>query len=137
MKSPSNLAIRLVVLAVALASLSVGAFAVTPVKHRKKAAVKTAAKTSPAKAASGASPKTVVRRTTVARAGAAASLARTPRRRAWVQTWDEPTYKDSTLGDLTEGEDPVVRQAAVEALGPFNGSVVVSDPTTGRFHLTV
>ena len=50
----------------------------------------------------------------------------------WVQTWDEPTYKDSTAHDQVDGEDLVVRRAAVEALGPYNGSVVVADPTTGR-----
>ena len=31
-----------------------------------------------------------------------------------------------------DGEDLDVRRAAVEALGPLNGSVVVSDPDTGR-----
>ncbi len=31
-----------------------------------------------------------------------------------------------------DGEDLDVRRAAVEALGPLNGSVVVSDPNTGR-----
>ena len=40
--------------------------------------------------------------------------------------------RDSTSGDNTVGEDPVVRQAAVEALGSLNGSVVVVDPETGR-----
>jgi penicillin-binding protein 2 len=56
----------------------------------------------------------------------------TRRRRVWVQTWDEPSYKDSTASDKTEGEDPIIRKAAVEALGPLNGSVVVVDPNTGR-----
>ena len=46
--------------------------------------------------------------------------------------WTEPTYADSTSGDNVDGEDLVVRRAAVEALGPFNGAVVVVDPTTGR-----
>lgn len=46
--------------------------------------------------------------------------------------WSTPTYADSTLGDVADGEDPVVRRAAVEALGPYNGSVVVADPFTGR-----
>jgi beta-lactamase class D len=54
------------------------------------------------------------------------------RRRGWVQTWDEPVFKDSTSADDTAGEDLVVRRAAVEALGPLNGSVVVVDPSTGR-----
>ncbi len=57
---------------------------------------------------------------------------RIARGNGWVQTWDEPTYKDSTSGDITGGEDPIVRQAAVEALGGLNGSIVVVDPETGR-----
>src|SRR5579872_1401093 len=46
--------------------------------------------------------------------------------------WDEPTFADSTLGDNVDGEDLDVRRAAVQALGPLNGSVVVADPNTGR-----
>ena len=58
----------------------------------------------------------------------------TTRRRpkVWVQTWDEPTFKDSTDGDSVEGEDLEVRRAAVDALGPYNGSIVVVDPNNGR-----
>ncbi|MFZ0759728.1 MAG: penicillin-binding transpeptidase domain-containing protein [Candidatus Sulfotelmatobacter sp.] len=37
-----------------------------------------------------------------------------------------------TSGDVTEGEDPVVRQAAIDALGNMNGTVVAIEPTTGR-----
>ena len=39
---------------------------------------------------------------------------------------------DPTAGDDTEGDDPTVRRAAVEALGPRRGSVVVVDPNNGR-----
>ncbi len=46
--------------------------------------------------------------------------------------WNVPTYADSTLGDNVDGEDLEVRRAAVEALGPYNGSVVVVDANTGR-----
>lgn len=46
--------------------------------------------------------------------------------------WLTPTYLDSTIGDITIGEDPAIRRAAVEALGNYNGSVVVVDPKTGR-----
>jgi len=46
--------------------------------------------------------------------------------------WLEPTFADSTIGDSVEGEDLAVRRAAVDALGPYNGSVVVADPQTGR-----
>lgn len=42
------------------------------------------------------------------------------------------SFGDSTEGDNIEGEDLTVRRAAVDALGPFNGSVVVSDAQTGR-----
>jgi len=46
--------------------------------------------------------------------------------------WAEPTFADSTVGDSVDGEDLMVRRAAVEALGPYNGSIVVADPQTGR-----
>ena len=46
--------------------------------------------------------------------------------------WTEPTFADSTVGDMVDGEDLAVRRAAVEALGPYNGSVVAVDPGTGR-----
>lgn len=46
--------------------------------------------------------------------------------------WLVPNFADSTEGDRLEGEDLVVRRAAVEALGGLNGSVVVADPQTGR-----
>jgi cell division protein FtsI/penicillin-binding protein 2 len=46
--------------------------------------------------------------------------------------WTEPTYADSTVGDSVEGEDLAVRKAAIDALGAYNGTVVVADPETGR-----
>ncbi len=35
-------------------------------------------------------------------------------------------------GDITTGEDPIVRQAAIDALGNMNGTVVAIQPTSGR-----
>jgi penicillin-binding protein 2 len=35
-------------------------------------------------------------------------------------------------GDITAGEDPVVRQAAIDALGGMNGTAVVINPANGR-----
>jgi len=35
-------------------------------------------------------------------------------------------------GDITAGEDPVVRQAAIDALGDMNGTAVVINPSNGR-----
>jgi penicillin-binding protein 2 len=40
--------------------------------------------------------------------------------------------EDLTAGDVTTGEDPVVRQAAIDALGNMNGTVVAIEPTSGR-----
>jgi len=40
--------------------------------------------------------------------------------------------EDIASGDITAGEDPVVRQAAVDALGNMNGTVVAIEPTSGR-----
>jgi penicillin-binding protein 2 len=37
-----------------------------------------------------------------------------------------------TEGDVTAGEDPIVRQAAIDALGSMNGTVVAIEPTSGR-----
>jgi LysM repeat protein/beta-lactamase class D len=42
------------------------------------------------------------------------------------------TFADSTVGDVAEYDDPVVRAAAVAGLGRYNGSVVAIDPNTGR-----
>lgn len=39
---------------------------------------------------------------------------------------------DPTDGDNVDGDDLAVRRAAVDALGPYNGTVVVVDPQTGR-----
>ncbi len=60
------------------------------------------------------------------------AVRRVRHRRSSYSPWTEPTYADSTASDNTEGEDPAVRRAAVEALGPYNGSVVVVEPNTGR-----
>jgi penicillin-binding protein 2 len=60
------------------------------------------------------------------------SRLRRNRRRVIFNPWTEPTFADSTSGDSVDGEDLAVRRAAVQALGPFNGSVVVADPKTGR-----
>jgi beta-lactamase class D len=46
--------------------------------------------------------------------------------------WTSPTYADSTDGDNIDGEDIDIRRAAVDALGQYNGSVVVVDSANGR-----
>ena len=39
---------------------------------------------------------------------------------------------DPAAGDITTGEDPMVREAAINALGSMNGTVVAIDPSNGR-----
>lgn len=39
---------------------------------------------------------------------------------------------DIFADDVTAGEDPIVRQAAIEAMGDMNGTAVVIDPSDGR-----
>jgi len=46
--------------------------------------------------------------------------------------WRAPNFADSAAGDYAEGDDPVARKAALDALGRLNGSVVVADADTGR-----
>ncbi len=107
---------------------------------RKTTAVRKSAATSvhraPTTPASATISRTSLAKATVATTRVSVTPARRtvtrPRVRQWVQTWDEPTFKDSTDGDAIEGEDLEVRKAAVEALGPYNGSVVVADPSNGR-----
>jgi penicillin-binding protein 2 len=43
-----------------------------------------------------------------------------------------PVLVDPTVGDLVDGEDLMARRAAVQALGPHNGAVIVADPNSGR-----
>src|ERR1700761_4498513 len=47
-------------------------------------------------------------------------------------TGDSYAVTDITAGDVTAGEDPIVRAAAIEALGNMNGTAVAIDPSTGR-----
>jgi cell division protein FtsI/penicillin-binding protein 2 len=84
-----------------------------------------------ASAAKRAAPASAAAHTTLA-STVARTGAKTTKKRGWVQTWDEPTFASSASGDDPTGEDLTVRAAAIEALGPYNGSIVVVDPTTGR-----
>jgi beta-lactamase class D len=101
----------------------------------KKAALKAATKSAP-KSAAKAAPRTAPQSAPVAKRPPAKAVV-APR----VVTkppvvsggpWTEPTFADSTDGDNVDGEDLNIRRAAVEALGPYNGSVVVVDPSNGR-----
>lgn len=62
-----------------------------------------------------------------------ARVTRTSRRRRYYERFYTSSFaEDITNGDVTAGEDPVVRRAAIEALGNMNGTVVAIEPTSGR-----
>jgi membrane carboxypeptidase/penicillin-binding protein len=119
--------------------------------HRAAAARSTGAAARPAArsaAAHGraarATRNTVSSRSTVrltARGSARARLRRaaftatiTPRRHRFVEQFTASSFANRNIfaGDVTAGEDPVVRQAAIDALGGMNGTAVVIDPSNGR-----
>jgi penicillin-binding protein 2 len=56
----------------------------------------------------------------------------TARRRYYERFYTSSFAQDITEGDVTTGEDLVVREAAIDALGGMNGTVVAIEPTSGR-----
>jgi cell division protein FtsI/penicillin-binding protein 2 len=82
-----------------------------------------------------------VARTSSANIAATTRSRRTPvvlavrrtRRRGTYERFTASSFTDDpTLGDITTGEDPVVRAAAIEALGDMNGTVLAIEPSSGR-----
>jgi len=63
---------------------------------------------------------------------AAPHRTRAHRSRRRYSPWRVNSFADPGALDNPVGEDPVVRQVALEALGNWNGSVVVVDPNNGR-----
>jgi penicillin-binding protein 2 len=62
----------------------------------------------------------------------AAALA-VKRKRGSAERFYASSFTDTlTLGDQSVGEDPVVRAAAIEALGNMNGTALAIDPNSGR-----
>src|SRR5262249_5371166 len=57
----------------------------------------------------------------------------TTRRRRWRERFYLSSFaEDIANGDIATGEDQTVRQAALDALGNMNGTVVAIEPTSGR-----
>jgi penicillin-binding protein 2 len=97
------------------------------VSHTTGAKAKTTAKSTTAKSTTGK----VATKTVVHGHGARPTLA--VRRTRSRERFTASSFADNlTLGDVVEGEDPTVRQAAIEALGNMNGTAVAIDPSNGR-----
>jgi membrane carboxypeptidase/penicillin-binding protein len=58
----------------------------------------------------------------------------THRRHRYYERFTASSFAKGDIfeGDVTTGEDPVVRQAAIDALDGMNGTAVVIDPANGR-----
>jgi beta-lactamase class D len=94
--------------------------------------------------ASHAAPKAATSRSSgqqahlTARGNARASARRTAiansRRRRYHERFTASSFAKGNIfaADVTDGEDPVVRQAAIDAMGDMNGTAVVIDPSNGR-----
>jgi penicillin-binding protein 2 len=55
------------------------------------------------------------------------------RRHRYYERFSTSSFaQDISEGDITTGEDPIVREAAIDALGGMNGTVVAIEPTSGR-----
>jgi len=84
------------------------------------------------KPAAGTASKPTIKKKSRARHTSRAAHRQRSRRLRRSSPWTVPTFAESTIGDRIDGDDPTVRRAAVEALGPYNGTVVAVDPNTGR-----
>jgi membrane carboxypeptidase/penicillin-binding protein len=69
-----------------------------------------------------------------ARAGARSAALASRRRHHYYERFTASSFAkgDIFAGDVTAGEDPVVRQAAIDAMGDMNGTAVVINPSNGR-----
>jgi penicillin-binding protein 2 len=79
-----------------------------------------------------AAPKAAVKNPVVGKPAVKKLAAGKPAKRKSVSRYGVPTFADSSKDDVTEFDDPLVREVAVRALGRYNGSVVAIDPNTGR-----
>ena len=58
---------------------------------------------------------------------------RTSKRHSYGERFYASSFAENQVeGDITAGEDPMVRAAAIDALGNMNGTIVAVDPDSGR-----
>jgi beta-lactamase class D len=99
---------------------------------RSRSAARTSSRTAVASRATAGVRTSAVYRGRM-RGGARAMLAVRRTRHTPYERFTASSFADNlTLGDVTAGEDPVVREAAVEALGNMNGTALAIDPSSGR-----
>ena len=119
-----------------------GSALAVPVKHHKHAvkassakAKSSAVKTSARPAAHRAAASTVAVASAAGRRHGSGHVQLAVRRTRFTERFTASSFADIdnlTLGDVTQGEDPVVRAAAIAALGNMNGTALAIDPSSGR-----
>ncbi len=130
--------------ALCLAFATAGTAVAHPVPHGRSVVHKghaEPASTRVSRQHSGRASRHVVRDVPAVRQAARVRVVRGPHRRVvrvavhprFTERFSASSFADNlTLGDQTGGEDPVVRAAAIDALGNMNGTAVAIDPATGR-----
>jgi penicillin-binding protein 2 len=121
---------RLFVIFISIALLTTSAFGTTTTRRKHRRITRSTVATAKLRRVSYTPTVTPAARTLAARR-AVSHRAFASR---WVASgpWSSPTYADSTAGDLVNGEDLMARRAAVQALGSYNGAIIVADPSSGR-----
>jgi penicillin-binding protein 2 len=105
----------------------------TRTKSSRARRVRATSKTTRVRAHSVATAKVSTRVTRRGRKGRTVLAVRRTRHSRYSERFTASSYADNlTLGDVTAGEDPVVRAAAIAALGNMNGTAVAINPDNGR-----
>ena len=99
----------------------------------RKATARVRTRTSAAKATSALKSTSTSRKARTRRGAVPVATVRRSRHVRYYERFTGNSFADNvTQGDVTAGEDPVVRSAAIEALGNMNGTAVAIDPSSGR-----
>jgi len=134
-------ALALTVIGLGAGANSAAALNVPPKVHRTKSSSQHLTTTRHSKTTATRSSTSSRRRATTHRSSVTASatprLSRTVlthRRHRYFERFTASSFAKGDIfgGDITTGEDPLVRQAAIDALGDMNGTAVVIDPSNGR-----
>jgi penicillin-binding protein 2 len=114
-------------------SVGVAGAAKTPVRHRRHEAAAIRAGIHTKVHASVAHTSRVVHAGGAHGRAVVAHVVRGRRGHGYGERFTASSFtSDPAAGDVTAGEDPVVRAAAIQALGNMNGTALAIDPSSGR-----
>jgi membrane carboxypeptidase/penicillin-binding protein len=105
----------------------------SPARHSKSHRASSSARPSSARAGEHTAVTHSIHSNRTTRASLRPAVLRT-RRHRYYERFTASSFASGNIfeGDVTAGEDPLVRQAAIDALGDMNGTAVVIDPSNGR-----